>query len=203
MAQKSIVLANSNALVLQALGDLFEKDSRYSLIATSKTAEGLLETCLRLPVDIGIVEWSIPQLGAERLLGILRSRPLMPRMVVYANPYDTDVPRRALAAGAAAYCTSDTPQKSLLDIVAAVAEGRMVFPYVDVRGLNSDPRESLSEREKTILAELARGRTNTELAQELGISINTVKFHLRNLYEKLGLKNRAQAIAFHYAAETR
>jgi two-component system nitrate/nitrite response regulator NarP len=50
-----------------------------------------------------------------------------------------------------------------------------------------------------MLAALAKGRTNTELSAELGISINTVKFHLRNLYEKLGLRNRSQAIAFFYA----
>ena len=67
--------------------------------------------------------------------------------------------------------------------------------------LKRDPRETLTEREKAMLAALAKGRTNTELATELGISINTVKFHLRNLYEKLDLKNRSQAIAFFYANE--
>jgi two-component system nitrate/nitrite response regulator NarP len=86
-------------------------------------------------------------------------------------------------------------------MAATVAKGRMVFPYVDVRSLKRDPRESLTEREKTMLAALARGRTNTELAADLGISINTVKFHLRNLYEKLGLRNRSQAIAFYYSSE--
>ena len=50
-----------------------------------------------------------------------------------------------------------------------------------------------------MLSALARGRTNNELAKELGISINTVKFHLRNLYEKLGFRNRSQAIAFYYS----
>ena len=59
--------------------------------------------------------------------------------------------------------------------------------------------QSLTEREKTLLAALAKGRTNIELAAELDISINTVKFHLRNLYEKLSLNNRSQAIAFYYA----
>ena len=57
----------------------------------------------------------------------------------------------------------------------------------------------MTAREKTMLAALAGGRTNTELASEFAISINTVKFHLRNLYEKLGLRNRSQAIAFHYS----
>lgn len=200
MAQpRSIIVADSNTLLLQALADLFERDSRFSLVATSKTAEGFLESCLRVPVELGVVEWNIPQLGAERLLGILRDRPQAPRIIVYAASNDPDVPRRAMAAGAAAFCHRDAPQEQLLDIAATVATGRMVFPYMDVRALRRDPRESLTEREKTLMAALAKGRTNTELADELGISINTVKFHLRNLYDKLGLRNRSQAIAFFYA----
>lgn len=202
MSVRSLIVADSNSLMLQALAELFERDRRFSLVATSKTAEGFLETCLRVPVDIGIIDWSIPQLGAERLLGILRDQPSAPRIIVYASSQDPDVPRRALAAGAAGFCDRDAPQEQLLDIAASVATGRMVFPYVDVRSLKRDPRESLTEREKTMLAALAKGRTNTELAADLGISINTVKFHLRNLYEKLGLKNRSQAIAFFYANES-
>lgn len=195
----TVIIADPNTIMLQALSDLFERDPRFSLMATSKTAEGFLESCLLVPVDIGIVDWGIPQLGAERLLGILRDRPGAPRIIVYGVGADPDVPRRAMAAGAAAFLSRDAPEQQLLDVAATVAAGRMVFPYMDVRGLKRDPRESLTEREKTLLSALAKGRTNTELAAELGISINTVKFHLRNLYEKLGLNNRSQAIAFYYA----
>jgi two-component system nitrate/nitrite response regulator NarP len=182
---RSLIIADPNTIMLQALSDLFERDKRFSLVATTKTAEGFLESCLRVPVDIGIVDWSIPQLGAERLLGILRDRPNAPRIIVYASGGDPDVPRRALAAGAAAFCTRDAPEQQLLDVALSVATGR----------------ETLTEREKAMLTALAKGRTNNELAAELGISINTVKFHLRNLYEKLNLRNRSQAIAFFYANE--
>uniref|UniRef100_UPI003593FD73 response regulator n=1 Tax=Aestuariivirga sp. TaxID=2650926 RepID=UPI003593FD73 len=99
---RSLIVADPNTLMLQALAELFERDRRFSLVATSKTAEGFLETCLRVPVDLGIVEWTIPQLGAERLLAILRDRPQAPRIIVYAASNDPDVPRRAMAAGAAA-----------------------------------------------------------------------------------------------------
>ena len=196
---RSVIVADPNTIMLQALSELFERDKRFTLVATSKTAEGFLESCLRVPVDIGIVDWTIPQLGGERLLAILRDRPDAPRIIVYSGSADPDVPRRAMAAGAAAFLTRDAPEQQLLDVAATVAAGRMVFPYMDVRSLKRDPRDSLTEREKTLLAALAKGRTNTELAAELDISINTVKFHLRNLYEKLSLNNRSQAIAFYYA----
>ena len=194
-----LILGDPNPLMLQALAEIFERDRRFSLIATAKTAEGFLEACLRAPVPLGVIDWSLPLLGAERLLPILRDRPKPPRIVIYASSNAPDVPRRAMAAGAAGFCTRDTSPEQLLDIVATVAAGRMVFPYLDVRALKRDPRDELTDREKTLLSALARGRTNNELAHELGISINTVKFHLRNLYEKLGFKNRSQAIAFYYS----
>jgi two-component system nitrate/nitrite response regulator NarP len=197
----NIAIADPNALMLQALAELFERDRRFSLVATCRSAEGLLETCLRVPVDVSLMEWSVPQLGAERLLAILRDRPKPPRAVVYSSSGDADVLRRAIAAGAAGFCARNAPQDELIETALAVAAGRMMFPYVDVRNLKRDLRESLTEREKTMLATLARGHTNTELAAELGVSINTVKFHLRNLYDKLGLRNRSQAIAFYYSGE--
>lgn len=198
-----IAVADSNTLILQALSDMIEKDRRFSLVATVRTAESFLETCLRVPVDVGILEWDIPKLGAAKLMDILRDRPHAPRIVVYASSTDQDVTRRAMLAGAAGYCPRDAQEQQLLDIASSVAAGRMVFPFVDLRNLSQDPRASLTTRERDLLTALARGRTNAQLADELEISINTVKFHLRNLYDKLELKNRAQAIAFFYSLESR
>jgi two-component system nitrate/nitrite response regulator NarP len=76
----------------------------------------------------------------------------------------------------------------------------MVFPFLDVRELQTDPIQQLSRKEHVILEALSKGLTNRELASELDISINTVKFHLSNLYDKLDIKNRAQAIAFFYSS---
>jgi two-component system, NarL family, nitrate/nitrite response regulator NarP len=196
-----LILGDPNPLMLQALSEIFDRDRRFSLVATAKTAEGFLEASLRAPVAIGIIDWSLPLLGAERLLAILRDQPKPPRMIIYASTTDPDIPRRAMAAGAAGFCTRDTPPAELLDIAATVAAGRMMFPFLDVRSLKRDPREELTSREKTMLAALARGRTNIELAKDLDISVNTVKFHLRNLYEKLSFANRSQAIAFYYSNE--
>ena len=76
----------------------------------------------------------------------------------------------------------------------------MVFPFLDVRELQQDPIQQLSRRERVMLEALSKGLTNRELAKELDISINTVKFHLSNLFEKLSVRNRAQAIAFYYSS---
>jgi two-component system nitrate/nitrite response regulator NarP len=71
----------------------------------------------------------------------------------------------------------------------------MAFPFVDVRLLELNPLAGLTDREREILLALSRGLTNQQLADSFEISLNTVKFHLKNLYGKLSVDNRAQAIA--------
>ena len=198
----TIALADSNPLVLSALGEIVEKDARFSLVATAGTAEGFLGAVVRVPVQVGVIDWRLPSLGGARLIEVLRERSHAPRIVVYGDD-GADLPRTALATGAAGFARRSAEVDALLDICAEVGAGKMVFPYVDVRELQADPVHALSRKERAILDALAKGLSNRELAHELGISVNTVKFHLSNLYDKLGVRNRAQAIAFYYSRSLR
>lgn len=194
-----IMLADSSPLVLSALSEMIDRDPRFSLVATSATAEGFLGTVMRVPVQIGVINWTLPALGGAKLIEVLREQANAPRIVVYSE--DTgDLPRLAMIAGAAAFAPRSSAAEALLDTCAEVAAGKMVFPFLDVRELQSDPIHQLSRKERVILDALSKGLTNRELAKELSISTNTVKFHLSNLYEKLSVKNRAQAIAFFYSS---
>jgi two-component system nitrate/nitrite response regulator NarP len=195
----SVTLADGNPLMLSAVSDLFERDPRFSLIATLATGEAFLEMSARLPTAIGVVDWAIPPLGGERLLEGLRGQANAPRVLVYGPEGDLDMVRRAMAAGAAGFCARSNLSDHLLSVAYAVAHGQMVFPFIDVRALKHDPTEALTARERALLSALARGLSNGDLGAELGISVNTVKFHLRNLYDKLGVNSRAQAIAFFYS----
>jgi two-component system nitrate/nitrite response regulator NarP len=102
-----------------------------------------------------------------------------------------------LAHGGAAFVSKNEDPGYLLDTVAEVARGRMVFPYLDVSRINANPLSTLTKRELEILSSLAAGRTNKEIASRKGVSTNTVKYHIRNLFEKLGVSNRGQAIALY------
>ncbi|NNE24220.1 MAG: response regulator transcription factor [Rhizobiales bacterium] len=195
-----VALADSNPLMLSALSEFFDRDPRFSLVATASTAEGFLEAVLRVPVTAGVVDWTLPMLGTEKLLEVLRAQSQPPRIIVYSHNDGGDVPRHAMAAGAAGFCARSEAPAKLLDIVADVAAGQMVFPFLDVRELNKDPRHTLTKRERALLEALATGQTNKELAGQFGITVNTVKFHLRNLFDKLSVRNRAQAIAFYYSS---
>lgn len=194
-----IILADGNPIVLAAMSEILENDPRFSLVATSATAEGFFATALRIPVQIGIIDWNLPSLGGAKLIEILRDTEKAPRLVVYAED-SGDLPRLAMNAGAAAFAPRSSSPETLLDICMDVANGKMVFPFLDVRELQADPIHLLSRKERVMLDALSKGLTNRELSKELDISINTVKFHLSNLYDKLSVKNRAQAIAFFYSS---
>ncbi|MEO0386665.1 MAG: response regulator transcription factor [Pseudomonadota bacterium] len=194
-----IILGDSNPLVLAALSEIIERDPRFSLVATAATAEGFLATAMRVPVRVGVIDWNLPALGGGKLIEVLRDQTAPPRIVVYAENTG-DLSRLAMSAGAAAFAPRSSDPETLLDTCAEVAAGKMVFPFLDVRDLQSDPILQLSRKERAMLQALSKGLTNRELSKELEISINTVKFHLSNLYDKLGVKNRAQAIAFFYAS---
>ena len=194
-----VMLADSNPLVLSAMSEIFERDPRFSLVATSATAEGFLGMVMRVPVAVGVIDWNLPVLGGAKLIEVLREQERTPRLVVYGDDAG-DLPRLAMTAGAAGFAARSGEVEGLLATCADVAAGKMVFPFIDVRDLQTDPIQTLSRKERVMLEALSKGLTNRELSSELGISTNTVKFHLSNLYDKLSVKNRTQAIAFYYSS---
>ncbi|MFL5338012.1 MAG: response regulator transcription factor [Geminicoccaceae bacterium] len=187
-------IADKSPLVLAALKSLFAQPERFSLAVAASDGERFLEAVRRLRFDVGIIGWVMPYHDGRAVLEALRQRPDSPRIVIYTGDPDPTLPRRAMTLGAAAFVSKREPPERLLDAVEAVAFGKMVFPFLDVNGIHDDPLEALSPRERELLGELGSGRTNAELARSLGVSVNTVKFHLRNLFDKLQVRSRAQAV---------
>lgn len=190
-----IAIADKSPIVQSGLRAMFENDERFRVVAIAADGERFMEAIDRLSFDIGIIGWEMPYLNGSAVLRTLRGREDAPRVVVYTGSQELDIPREAMALGAAGFCHKSDPPERLVETVLAVAQGRMAFPYVDVRLLELNPLAGLTDREREILAALAEGMTNQQLAIAFGISLNTVKFHLKNLYGKLSVDNRAQAVA--------
>jgi two-component system nitrate/nitrite response regulator NarP len=147
-----------------------------------------------------VIGWAMPGVDGRGVLRALREKPISARIVVYTGHANQDVPRQVMALGGAGFCWKSEPPSQLLDTVAAVAHGQMVFPYVDVRALHTSPLSGLTARERELLEALSQGSSNAKLAADFKISVQTVKFHLKNVYGKLGTANRAQAAALYVSA---
>ena len=187
-------IADKSPLVLTALKALLSQTERFRLAVAASDGERFLEAVRRIRFEVGIIGWVMPYRDGRDVLEALRGQPDAPRIVVYTGDPDPALPRRAMALGAAAFVSKREATDRLLDAVEAVARGKMVFPFLDVSEIAEDPLDSLSPRERELLSDLGSGRTNAELARNLGVSVNTVKFHLRNLFDKLQVRSRAQAV---------
>lgn len=194
-ATVDIVVADKSPLILSGLVQLFDQDERFHLVATAADGERFLEAVERLSFDIGIIGWNMPYLSGQGVLQALQKSDKNPRIIVFTGNGTPDIPRQVMRFGGAGFCPKTDQPSVLLETVLAVAEGRMVFPFMDMSRPSNDPFSGLTSREQELLASLALGRTNQQIAGDLSISLNTVKFHLKNLYGKLDVKNRAQAVA--------
>ncbi|MEM6531024.1 MAG: response regulator transcription factor [Myxococcota bacterium] len=198
MDSVDLVIADKNPLLRTALEGLFSEDERFRLLATAKDGEEFVQAVERSRPAIGIMGWIMPPQNGASVLEGLRLRGLSTRVVIYTGDPDPRVPKQAMVLGAAGFCSKCEMPQRLVDTVLAVAAGQMVFPFVDVSSLQDDPLRCLTDRERDLLLSLSSGRTNAQLAKDFGLSVNTVKFHLGNLYDKLGVRSRAQAVAYYH-----
>ena len=190
-------IADKSPLVQAALTHLFEADPRFELAEVWADGEAFLRGLDEKPLDVLVSGWVIPPGEGKYILDRLRGGSGGPRVVIYTGSSSDAVPAQAMAHGAAAYVSKSERPELLLDTVESVSEGRMVFPFLDVRRVNRSPLTRLTRRELEVLSALAAGQTNKEIASELELSPNTVKFHLKNLFQKLDVHNRSQAVALY------
>ncbi len=195
-----VAVADKNPLVLQAFKQLIGADPRFNLAVAATDGERFLDAVRRVPFDVGVIGWLMPYADGRAVLAALREQNDTRPIIVYTGTDAPDIPSKAMAAGAAGFCPKSQPPEQLLETIAQVAAGRMVFPFLDVRTLYHDPLKALTDRERELLAALPLGRTNAQLARDFGISINTVKFHLKGLYAKLEVVSRAQAVGLYLSA---
>ena len=193
----SVAIADKSPLVRAGLEHLFEKDERFKVLFACVDGDALILELASADPDIVVCGWVIPPGNGKFVLDQFRSMENAPRVVIYTGAEGDSVPAAAMAHGAASFVSKSEEPEYLLDTMAEVAAGRMVFPFVDVRVINRNPLSALTRRELDVLAALATGRTNKEIATAQGITLNTVKFHVKNVFEKLGVNNRSQAIALY------
>lgn len=190
-------LVEPNPLIVAALTGLFERDPRFTLTATLTRGSELIAAARRQDINLAVVSWRLADGSAAELLREVKARELGLRIIIFANDHDLDLVRRAVRLGAHGYCYQFDDPSILFETLHTVARGRICIPDIDITRLNDTPLAQLTVRERELLDMLSRGWTNLQVANRTGISENTVKYHLKNLYDKLGVRNRAMAVALY------
>ncbi|MDX2290048.1 MAG: response regulator transcription factor [Hyphomicrobiaceae bacterium] len=192
-----VAIADKNAVVRAGLADYIAKDERFTVVDAFKDGGGFIAACEKGRVDIGVIGWTFADMSGGDILDAVKRRQLRARIIVYTGEAAPSVLRQAVRAGAWGFISKADDPAILMQTILAVSFGRISLPYVDINALNEDPLETLTQRERELLRALANGLTNEQIASRIGISQNTVKYHLKNLYDKLGVKNRAMAVGIY------
>jgi len=195
--QFRVGVVDKSPLVQAGLKQILSEDNRFELVLTCSGGVEFIDALETVSIDVGIAGWVMADGDGKYILDHLRSSLTTPKIVVFTGAEGGAVPAQAMAHGAAAFVSKSEQPKMLLDTLADVAGGRMVFPYMDVRKINDNPLSALTGRELEVLSSLSAGRNNKEIAYDQGVSANTVKFHIKNIYGKLQVSSRAQAVALY------
>ncbi|MEQ1576024.1 MAG: response regulator transcription factor [Hyphomicrobium sp.] len=191
----TIAIADKNPVVRSGLSELLRQDGRFQVAPAVSSGAAFIELVSQIKVDVGLLGWSLPDMTGGEVLSQLKRRQAPVRVIIYTGERASDVLHQAIKGGARGFISKSDEPAVLMETLSSVARGRVCFPYVDIVNLGRDPLDVLTVRERELLAALANGWSNLQIAARTGISENTVKYHLKNLYDKLGVKNRAMAVA--------
>ncbi|MCX4964924.1 response regulator transcription factor [Streptomyces sp. NBC_00654] len=201
----TLIVVDDHPVVRDGLRGMFASAPGFRVLGEAGDGPEGVALAVRLDPDVVLMDLRMPGGGGVAAIAELTRRGTRCRVLVLTT-YDTDSDTLpAIEAGATGYLLKDAPREELFAAVRAAADGRSVLSPAVASRLMTRVRtpaapvdDSLSAREREVLALVARGTTNREIAAELFISEATVKTHLTHVFAKLGAKDRAAAVAVGY-----
>jgi DNA-binding NarL/FixJ family response regulator len=197
-----LLVVDDHPVVRDGLSGMFGGDPAFAVVGQAADGAEALELTRALDPDVVLMDLRMPGVDGVSAIGAMTREGLRARVLVLTTyDLDSDV-LRAIEAGAGGYLLKDAPRDELFRAVRATARGESALAASVATRLvgqvRTPARDPLSPREQEVLELVARGTTNREAAARLFISEATVKTHLVHLYEKLGVNDRAAAVAVGY-----
>jgi DNA-binding NarL/FixJ family response regulator len=197
-----LLIVDDHPVVRDGLRGLFADDPDFQVVGEAANGAEAVARVERLGADVVLMDLRMPEMsGVEAITRLRRTAPAVRVLVLTTYDTDSDV-LPAIEAGATGYLLKDAPREELIRAVRAAFAGEAVLsPAVASRlmgQVRKPPPGVLSQRELEVLALIADGATNRQAAAKLFVSEATVKTHLLHIYEKLGVRDRAAAVAEAY-----
>lgn len=193
-ARLRVLLADDHPLVLVGLRRVLEEASGFEVVGEARAADEVLALVQRSSPDVVVLDLRLPRLGGLRCLEQIRDRHPGVKVVVLSVSSDPADVRAALARGASGYIAKSIEPAAL---PAALRHAVGAGPSGRARA-DHEAASGLTERELAVVGAVARGLPNQAIARELWVTEQTVKFHLTNVYRKLGVSNRTEAARWAY-----
>lgn len=199
-----VLLVDDHTILRQGLQQLLETESRIQVCGTAGNGEEAIFQALSLKPDVILMDINLPKVsGYEASRAILTAWPTA-RIIVLTNQDDAVVMKKFLDLGIRGFLLKDIPAEQLVSGIYEVMDGKTIDLSSELaeklkvaqNASTHDPLSDLTEREQEVLRALSKGYSNQQLADLLTVSPKTVHNHLYNIYSKIGVSTRAEAIVW-------
>lgn len=197
-----VLVADDHPLFREAVVRAVRERPELELVAEAADGTEALSAIREARPDVAVLDVKMPGLDGIKVANAVARDGLTTKIVLLSAFLDGAMAFEAVAAGAAAYLSKDADRRRILDTIGAVSRGETVLaPEIqaglaaEIRLRGAKDRPGLSERERQVLTLIADGKSAPEIGRMLFLSTATVKSHLQALYEKLGVSDRAAAVA--------
>jgi DNA-binding NarL/FixJ family response regulator len=191
-----ILTVDDHPLLREGIATMIESQTDMTIVSQASTATEGIQHYRTYRPDITLMDLRLPDLsGIDAIIAIRAEFP--EARIIMLTMFEGDVEiRRALDAGARGYLLKNMPPSELIQVIRQVHAGKLrVPPEVATQLAENIGSESLTVRELDVLRQVSGGNRNRDIGEHLGISEETVKVHLKHIMDKLGAKDRTQAIA--------
>lgn len=195
---KRVVIIEDNITLKNAFTDIINEDNAFTVVGNYTNCEEAIANIKDDLPNIVLMDVQLPGInGVEGTKKIKKIRPVVNIIIitVYEN---SETVFDALCAGATGYLTKNTTSKKLLEALHEVINGgapmSIHIAKMVVSSFKKTIKHDLSDRELEVLTLLAKGKSYKSIGEDLFISTNTIKFHIKNIYDKLQVKNKEEAI---------
>jgi two-component system nitrate/nitrite response regulator NarL len=198
-----VLVADDHPVYREGIVRAIDERPDLELVGQVSSGREALAEIQRLGPDVALLDIMMPELSGLEVLSALERDGLSTQVALLSAHVDSAFAYRAVAAGARGYLSKQAARQEICDAVAAIADGRTAFAPEVQAGLATELHErqvaergpTLTRRERDVLKLVAEGRSAPEIGKRIHLSPATVKSHLQAIYEKLGVSERAAAVA--------
>ena len=204
MARVRVVLADDHRLMLEVVRVTLEEDGDFDVVGTARSAAEALRVVASTEPDVIVLDVRMPGSDGLSCLQQLKERDPELTVVILSGIEEPRIAQRALRLGASAFVKKQVDPRDLAAVLRQAVEATVLTQASmlgDADALLHEVQALLTPGELAVLTSLGRGLVNKQIAAELSIAPQTVKFHLTNVYRKLGVANRTEAIRYAFEHE--